>query len=91
VKALKEELESERKMCQDADNQLDDDRQWMRNLSTRLEKSIVEKEEIKVTATTILQVASGSSENDVSKPILEQVRGLIQVIRQQLELLLRKH
>jgi len=46
-------------MCQDADNQLDDDRQRMWNLSTRLEKSIVEKEEIKVTATSILQVASG--------------------------------
>jgi len=91
VKALKEELESERKMCQDADNQLDDDRQRMRNLSTRLEKSIVEKEEIKVTATSILQVASRSSENEVSKPILEQVPGLIQVIRQQLELWLHKH
>lgn len=50
----------------------------MHDLSTRLGKSIAEKKEIEVAATSILRVASGFSENEVSKTTLEQVPGLIQ-------------
>jgi len=78
-KTLKDHLESERKMCQVAGSQLVANTQWIRDLSTHLEKCIAEKEEIKVAATSILQVVSGLSENELSKPILEQVPGLIQV------------
>jgi ABC-type uncharacterized transport system involved in gliding motility auxiliary subunit len=78
-KNLKDKLESERKMCKVAGSQLVADRQRIQDLSTRLEKSLAEKEEIKVAATSILQVVCGSFENELSKPFLEQVPGLIQV------------
>jgi len=78
-KTLKDHLESERKMCQVARSQLVANTQWIRDLSTRLEKCIAEKEEIKVAATSIRQVVCGSFENELSKPFLEQVPGLIQV------------
>ncbi|CAD6342768.1 unnamed protein product [Miscanthus lutarioriparius] len=77
-KILKDHVESERKMGQDADSQLVAARQQIRNLSTLLEKSIAEKEEIKVATTSILQMVSELPENEVSNP-LEQMPGLIQV------------
>lgn len=77
-KILKDHVESERKMGQDADSQLVAARQQIRNLSTLLEKSIAEKEEIKVATTSILQMVSELLENEVSNP-LEQMPGLIQV------------
>jgi len=68
-KILKDHVESERKMGQDADSQLVAARQQIRNLSTLLEKSIAEKEEIKVATTSILQMVSELPENEVSNPL----------------------
>jgi len=74
VETLRTQLEAKRNMRHCVDSKIVAGLQQIRKLRTSLEMLEAQKEKIKVAATPILKLVSRLSENQASKPFLDQLR-----------------
>lgn len=74
VETLRSQLQAMRNKRRCVDSQLVANLQQIQYMRTQLEKLEAQNQEIKVAATPILQLVSGLSKNQASKPFLDQLR-----------------